>query len=291
MFLLGITDLCHATPVQPTIPPRHSRPVTGRPHHTYPTCGDLVGLSQPRCSSLWGVKNPFKKDAGTPGDAEPADAIDTTDALTDLDGADSLPKGQTAKKGRPTPKRNDVERSAGTRRAHYDAPLTPKEARERRKAEKASMTKEEFRDKKRRQREEAAAARRKANERMMAGDPNYLLPRDQGKEKLFVRNYVDSRRFMMNMFLPIALIVVLIMIIGMTAPAIANLVSLVMLFVIVLLVIEGFFLGRKVNKLVDERFPDRAFGRWTLGFYAFTRATMIRRMRTPAPQVNIGDQV
>lgn len=153
------------------------------------------------------------------------------------------------------------------------------------------MTKEEYKDRKRRQREEAAAARHKANERMMAGDPNYLLPRDQGAEKQFVRNYVDSRRFMMNMFLPIALIVVLVMIVGMRAPELANLVSLIMLFIILVLIIEGIFLGRKVNRLVDERFPDRAFGRWTLGFYAFTRATMIRRMRTPAPQVNIGDAV
>ena len=234
------------------------------------------------------MKLPWNKDADTPGDNA---ADENIGAFEDTFEDASLPKGQTPKKGRPTPKRNEVERQAGTRRAHYDAPLTPKEAKERKKTEKDSMTKEEFKEKKRREREEAASARKKANERMMAGDPNYLLPRDQGREKLFVRNYVDSHRYMMNMFLPIALIVVLVMIIGMSAPQIANLVSLIMLFVIVLLVIEGFFLGRKVNKLVDERFPERAFGRWTLGFYAFTRATMIRRMRTPAPQVNIGDTV
>lgn len=234
------------------------------------------------------MKLPWNKDAGTPGDTTDDASVGAfKDTFEDAAPA----KGQTPKKGRPTPKRNDVERQAGTRRAHYDAPLTPKEAKERRKAERDSMTKEEFKEKKRRQREESAAARKKANERMMAGDPNYLLPRDQGKEKLFVRNYVDSRRYMMNMFLPIALIVVLVMIIGMQAPQIANLVSLIMLFVIVLLIIEGYFLGRKVNKLADERFPERAFGRWTLGFYAFTRATMIRKMRTPAPQVNIGDEV
>ncbi|WP_297003908.1 DUF3043 domain-containing protein [uncultured Corynebacterium sp.] len=238
------------------------------------------------------MKLPWNKDADTPGDA--GDAATTNEApgaVPDPTEDAALPKGHTPKKGRPTPRRNDVERQAGTRRAHYDAPLTPKEARERRKAEKASMTKEEFKEKKRRQREESASARKKANERMMAGDPNYLLPRDQGREKLFVRNYVDAHRYAMNMFLPIALIVVLVMIVGMQAPELANLVSLVMLFVIVLLIIEGYVLGRKVNKLVDERFPERAFGRWTIGFYAFTRATMVRRMRTPAPQVNIGDPV
>jgi len=240
------------------------------------------------------VKLPWKKDAGAADDA--AELTNIT-ADSSADGAaeelapGQLPKGQTAKKGRPTPKRNQVERSAGTRRAHFDAPLTPKEARARRKAEKASMSREEIKERKRKQRDEAAAARRKANERMMAGDPNYLLPRDQGKEKQFVRDYVDSRRFMMNMFMPIALIVVLVMIIGMRAPLIANYVSVAMLAVILVLIIEGVFLGRKANKLVDERFPDRAFGRWTIGFYAFTRATMIRRLRTPAPRTAVGDTV
>lgn len=233
------------------------------------------------------MKLPWNKDADHAADTD----VTADDAVTDSSDASPLPKGQTPKKGRPTPKRNEVERSAGTRRAHYDAPLTPKEARARRKAEKESMSKEEYKARKKREREEATAARHKANERMMSGDPNYLLPRDQGKEKLLVRNYVDSHRFMMNLFLPIALFVVLVMIVGTRAPAIANYVSLAMLVVILVLVIEGVVLGRKVNKLIDERFPDRQFGRWGLGFYAFTRATMVRRMRTPAPQVNVGDPV
>lgn len=257
-------------------------------HRRIPPLRDLVGPAADRCSSLWSVKLPWNRDADTAGDATADNAPgEFKDTFEDA----ALPKGQTPKKGRPTPKRNEVERSAGTRRAHYDAPLTPKEARERRKAEKDSMTKEEFKAKKRREREEATAARRKANERMMSGDPNYLLPRDQGKEKQFVRNYIDSRRYMMNLFLPIALVVVLVMIIGMRAPQVANYVSLAMLVIIVVLVVEGLFVGRKVNRLVDERFPDRAFGRWAIGFYAFTRATMVRKMRTPAPQVNIGDTV
>lgn len=222
----------------------------------------------------------------------------TDEAAVDIDGAgegESAPKGYTPKKGRPTPKRNEVERAAGVRRVHYDAPLTPKEAKQRRKDEKNSlknsMSKEEYKDAKRKARDDAAEKRRKANERMMAGDPDYLLARDQGKEKLLVRNYVDSHRYLMNYFLPIALIVVVVMIIGTQIPVLANLLSLFMLAVIVILLIEGYFLGRKTNKLVQERYPDNTFGKWAIGFYSFTRATMIRKMRTPAPQVNIGDPV
>jgi hypothetical protein len=234
------------------------------------------------------VKLPWKKD----DDSAAADS-DVTAAANPVDEGDAghTPKGYTPKKGRPTPKRNEVERATGVRRVHYDAPLTPKEARQRRKDVKNSMSKEEFKEAKRKQREEAAEARRKANDRMMAGDPAYLLARDQGKEKLFVRNYVDSHRYLMNYFLPIALVVVVVMILGTRMPAVANYLSLFMLVVIVILVIEGLFLGRKVNRLVNERFPDNSFGKWAIGFYSFTRATMIRKMRTPAPQVNIGDAV
>lgn len=234
------------------------------------------------------MKLPWKKDDDS--DVADGDVTSAGNSLADEDAA-ATPKGYTPKKGRPTPKRNEVERSTGVRRVHFDAPMTPKEARQRKKDFKNSMSKEEFKEAKRKQREEAAESRRKANERMMAGDPDYLLARDQGKEKLLVRNYVDSHRYLMNYFLPIALVVVVVMILGTRMPLIANYISLFMLVVIVILVIEGLFLARKVNRLVNDRFRDNTFGKWAIGFYAFTRATMIRKMRTPAPQVNIGDAV
>lgn len=237
------------------------------------------------------MKLPWKKD----DDSDVAAGDATLDGTAGIDGAADdaaqTPKGYTPKKGRPTPKRNEVERSTGVRRVHYDAPMTPKEARQRKKDYKSSMSKDEYKEAKRKQRDEAAESRRKANERMMAGDPNYLLARDQGKEKLFVRNYVDSHRYLMNYFLPLALIVVVVMILGTRLPVLAQYLSLFMMVIIIVLIVEGLFLGRKVNKLVNERFADNSFGKWSIGFYAFTRATMIRKMRTPAPQVNIGDAV
>lgn len=224
-------------------------------------------------------------------------AGDAAEATVEADAAEepSTPKGHTPKKGRPTPRRNDVERATGVRRVHYDAPLTAKEARQRKKDEKNSlkdsMSKEEYKEAKRKARDDAAEKRRQANERMMAGDPAYLLPRDQGKEKLLVRNYVDAHRYLMNYFLPIALIVVVVMIIGTQFALLANILSVFMMAVILVLLVEGYFLGRRTNKLVRERYPDTTFGKFAIGFYSFTRATMIRKMRTPAPQVNIGDQV
>ena len=197
----------------------------------------------------------------------------------------------TPKKGRPTPKRNEVERERGIRRGPVEAPLTAKEARQRRKELKASMSKEELKAAKARERAERREQRRIADERMAAGDPRYMLPRDQGAERKFVRDWVDSRRFLANVFLPFALILLLIMMIGTSLPKLANIASLIAMVLIIALIIEGIYIGRRANKLTRERFPKTTEGSWGLGFYAYSRASQPRRLRTPRPQVNIGDEI
>jgi hypothetical protein len=46
-----------------------------------------------------------------------------------------------------------------------------------------------------------------------------------------------------------------------------------------------------VNNLVDVKFPNNTESRWKLGLYAASRASQLRRMRAPRPQVNRGDTV
>ncbi len=199
-------------------------------------------------------------------------------------------KAFTPKKGRPTPKRNEQERKAGVRHDPVKAPETAAEARKRRKELKNSMSKEEYKAYKQRQRDEAARERRRINDRMMAGDENYLLDRDKGPERRFVRNWVDSHRYIMNLFLPLTVVALIIMVIGVKNPSVANIASLFMMAVIIVMMVEGFMLSRRVNAEVRKRFPDTALSKRSVGFYAFTRATMIRRMRTPAPQVQVGQE-
>lgn len=243
---------------------------------------------------------PWKKDETPARDAVengPANnTVEPDQATASADSSGATPanptsKAFTPKKGRPTPKRNEVERRVGVRRTAYEAPATPGEARKRRKALKKSMSKDEYKAMKQRERDEKARERRRINERMMAGDEDYLLERDQGPEKRFVRDWVDSRRFLMNLFLPMTFIVIVIMLLGMRNPAIANLASIVMVVIFALMLAEGIIIGRRVNRQVNERFPKNPHGKFSLGMYAFTRATMLRRMRTPAPQKNIGDTV
>lgn len=196
-------------------------------------------------------------------------AVSTSKAATATEG-----------KGRPTPKRRDAQ---GKRRGPVaPAPLTAKEARARRKATRGS----------REDRKAASAERRLAAQdrraRMLAGEDKYLLPRDQGPVRAFARDIVDARRNLVGLFMPMALVLILLMIV---VPALQSIVTLAMLVMMVFMIAEGFLLGRIVNGRVRERFPESADTGYKLGWYAFVRASQIRKMRAPKPRVGPGDAV
>lgn len=244
---------------------------------------------------------PWKKNESPAADAADADAADATADAADgghlpedgKDGRNTSGKGSayTPKKGRPTPKRNEVERAHGMRRGPVTPPKTRKEAREQRRRQKETMSKEELKALRARERAERREQRRIADERMAAGDPRYMLPRDQGPERALVRDWVDSRRFFANIFLPFALVLLLVMFLGQAMPKLANIASLVSMVVIVVLIVEAFIIGKRANNVVRERFPGTDATGAGLGFYAYSRASQPRRLRTPRPQKNIGDEV
>lgn len=132
----------------------------------------------------------------------------------------------------------------------------------------------------------AAAERR---ERMLAGDEKYLLPRDRGPVKAYVRDLVDSRRHLAGAFMPLALLVIVVILVP--APIVQQYVSLVSMAMLFAIIVEGVLLGRVVKRRVKERFPDASESGPSLGFYAMTRATQLRRLRVPKPRVGYGDPV
>ena len=163
--------------------------------------------------------------------------------------------------------------------------MTTSEARKRRKTLRGPKLSREERKVDKAQRRRQLADRR---ERMMAGDEEYLLPRDRGPVRRYVRDVVDSRRNPLGLFMPAALGLIFIML---AVPQVYNLMSPAMLVLVAIMVLDGFILGRKVNRQVDERFPDHTEGGWKLGFYAASRASQLRRMRAPRARVNRGDDV
>lgn len=190
------------------------------------------------------------------------------------------PSTPTEGKGRPTPTRREAE---GKRRGPVaPAPLTAKEARARRKQTQGSKEERKAASLERR----ATAADRRA--RMLAGEDKYLLPRDKGPVRAFARDLVDSRRHLVGLFMPLALLLIMAMFLN---PAIQSLVTLGMLVMMVFMAVEGYIMGRRINNRVRERFPETADGGFKLGWYAFVRASQIRKMRAPQPRVSPGDAV
>lgn len=221
-------------------------------------------------------------------DSAPDD--DPSPATGDASDADSGQGGKTAGggnvtegKGRPTPKRNA---SAKRRGPVGPAPMTAKEARARRRVNRDGTKKS--REERKAESADKRAAMADRRERMMAGEEKFLPARDRGPERRFVRNIVDSRRHLVGLFMPLAIVMILSLFL---APNIQAVVSLFMLIMVVLMMIEGFFLSRRTYARVAERYPGVVDSRFSLGWYAFVRASQLRRMRTPRPEVSVGDEV
>jgi hypothetical protein len=174
-------------------------------------------------------------------------------------------------KGRPTPKRRDAE--AKRRGPAPPPPRTQREASRMAKANRPSR--EEQRG--------AALARR---EGMARGDDRYLLARDRGPVKAYIRDVVDSRPHIMGLFMPLAVIVLISVVLPF--PAIQQYLSLFSLICLLTMVTEGFFLGLSTTRKVRAKFPDERAHPASIGWYAFTRASQIRKFRVPKPRVGRG---
>lgn len=227
------------------------------------------------------MKLPWKKDETS---EESGESTVTTYAADDAATEDSAPaKGSktTPGKGRPTPKRREAEKRRGP---VAPPPTTRSEARARKKELKNTLSKDE----KKQLAAERRAKRLEQRERMMEGDEAYLMPRDKGPVRRYTRDIVDARRNFAGLFMPFAILLIVLMFM---VPQAAGLTNLILVAFVVLMAVDGFILGRLVNRRVAERYPDSQDGGFKLGWYAFTRAMQLRKMRAPKPSVSRGNEV
>lgn len=212
--------------------------------------------------------------------------LDESAAALDAAGAPETSRGVrgTTRKGRPTPKRNEARRTA-RKGPVAPAPMTASEARARRKSLAGPKL---SRDERRADRAANRAKMADRRERMMAGDEAYLLPRDKGPVRRYVRDVVDARRNLLGLFMPATLFLMFALF---TTPQLQLYVSPAMLLLMAVMLVDGLLLGRRVSKLVDAKFPDNTESRWKLGLYAASRASQMRRLRTPRAQVKRGADV
>ncbi|WP_285786837.1 DUF3043 domain-containing protein [Micromonospora sp. NBRC 101691] len=182
-----------------------------------------------------------------------------TEVTVDETSDSARPRGYTPAKGRETPKRPTANR----RVAAATKPLSKEEAKERRRRLRAEAA-EEF--------------RREGG------------PRDRGPERLLARNVVDSRRTVGTWFFGGALVVL----IGSSAamPPTVRLVSNLLWAALAIgVVIDSILISRKIKKLVRERYPNTGQRMGSLYLYAIMRSITFRKMRAPAPRVNLGDPI
>jgi hypothetical protein len=167
-------------------------------------------------------------------------------------------------KGRPTPKRKDAE---SKRKVSSLAPVVTK-------------------DQKRASKALARQDRLTQRAAYLRGEESALPSRDRGPARRYVRNYVDSRRSVGEYFLPIiffVLVLTLFPIAALQYGAIA-----LMYAVLLVAVVDGILLSRKIRKAIEANFPGTATK--GLGMYAWLRSTQMRRLRAPHPQVKVGEK-
>ncbi len=173
------------------------------------------------------------------------------------------PASVTAGKGRPTPKRSEAER-----RRRYNAPGDRKEA----------LRQTRTRDR---------SARARKSEAMRRGEEWALPAKDKGPVRALARDLVDSRRRVSEFYM--YGLVVLLFLLFLHNPVIQTVLPLLLVAMVVIMIVEGYFVGRKVTALANERFP----GESTRGvkMYSAMRALQIRQLRFPKPRVKPGATV
>jgi hypothetical protein len=178
---------------------------------------------------------------------------------------EQLPKGQSPKKGAPTPKRNESE---AERKARLNPVLTKKEVkakeRELRRVEQAKEW-----DK-------------------IENTPSRVLMRD----------WVDSRRGISSFAMPLIMVMLLFTLIpsfltGMlpteTLIQVTQVVMYATWLVMLAIVVDLFFMWRGFKKIAADRIPDTPLK--GLLSYGISRSINIRRWRQPAARVKPGDKI
>lgn len=143
----------------------------------------------------------------------------------------------------------------------------------------------------RRDRERAHRERQEAQHALMTGDEKKMPLQHRGPERSFVRDVVDSRWNIAELFFPVALVfMVIALFLPLVRPDLTTMLSTGMIIVlwggIAVCVVDSLLLRRRLRKLLTERFGDVERG---LVGYGIMRAIQIRRFRLPRAQIKHGE--
>ena len=187
----------------------------------------------------------------------------SAEATVDSPATSGVQLSKEGGKGRPTPKRREVEAANKARMK------TPTNRKERSAAA----------------RDQRAASSAKMREALKTGDDRYLPVRDRGPVKRFVRDWVDSHFMVAEIVLPLLIVVMILGYVGNRQVALIS--ELVLLLLIAVVVVNSVFLRFALRRELTKRFPDKSLQGTT--YYAVMRTLQVRFLRMPKPQVKMGD--
>ncbi|QIK76918.1 DUF3043 domain-containing protein [Nocardioides piscis] len=165
-------------------------------------------------------------------------------------------------KGRPTPTRKEAQAAA---RARAKAPRSRREQLAAQRAGKSESSKT-------------------VRAGMKAGDERYLLPRDKGPVRRFIRDFVDSRFSFVELMVPLLIVTLLLGYSG--SPYLVGIGNSVLLGTVLLVAFDLFLMRFRLRRELARRFPDEPTKGTT--YYAIMRALQMKFMRLPKAQVKIG---
>jgi hypothetical protein len=168
-------------------------------------------------------------------------------------------------KGRPTPSRKEAQAAA---KARAKPPRTRKELAAAQRSGKTESS-------------------QRVRQGMRNGEEKYLLARDKGPVRRFIRDFVDSRFSFVELIIPL---LVITMVLGYSGNATFARIGNTILFGSILLVLVDLIALRfRLRRQLAARFPDERVKGTT--YYAVTRAMQMKFMRLPKPQVKIGQEL
>ena len=176
-----------------------------------------------------------------------------------------LEESKATGKGRPTPSRKEAQAAA---RARAKPPRTRKEMAAAQRAGKSESS-------------------QRVRQGMRNGEEKYLLPRDKGPVRRFIRDFVDSRFSFIELIIPL---LVVTMVLGYSGNGtLASIGNAVLFGSILLVLLDMVMLRFRLRRQLAARFPDEPAKGTT--YYAVTRAMQMKFMRLPKPKLKIGQEL
>lgn len=165
-------------------------------------------------------------------------------------------------KGRPTPSRKEAQAAAKARAK------VPRTRREQMLADRGV-------------RSESSQSVRAA---MKSGDERYLMARDKGPVRRFIRDFVDARFSFVELMVPL---LVVTLVLGYSGNAdLREIGNTVLLGTVLLVLLDIIVMRFRLRRELTRRFPDEPTKGTT--YYAVMRALQMKFMRMPKSKVKIG---